>query len=175
MQPLRPSDSLIPPVEDAPAVSRHSQRTRRGAMVVLTLFVLAGLFNLLGVRLTTSYAEAGGLEVEVLHASIGRAGLTAPLEVSVHRPGGIDGPVEVSVTSDYLDRLDQYSLDPQPDRTRAGARTTTWSWDHVDGDTHVLTIDARIEPGVHWRFDGVVEVAAGGDEARVEVVTWVAP
>lgn len=170
-----PTDSLIPAPDDAGETSRHSERLRWTALAVLGLLVLAGLANLLGLRTTTSSTTSGDLEVEVLHASIARAGLTAPLQITVRRGGGLDGPVEVSVSSAYLDRFDQHGLDPQPDSSRADERVTTWEWDHVEGPVQVVTLDARIEPGVHWRFDGVVEVTAGDDVARVEVVTWVAP
>lgn len=168
-------DSLIPPPDRAIASSSHSKRLRHLATAVLALLVLAGLSGYLGVRSTTTSTRTAELELAVEHALVTRGGLATPFEVTVRRPGGFEGPVELRVSSDYLDRFDENGFDPAPDSARADGAFTTWTWDSVEGDTHVVSIDARLEPGVHWRVGGVVEARTGGAVARVRIDTWVAP
>ena len=175
MPPPGPHDVLIPPVEHAGRSSRSSQRLRTIALVVLLVVVLAGLLNLFGVRAHTAAGEDGPLTVEVEHAAVARAGLAVPFTITVHRAGGFDGPLEVRVSSDYMARIDENGLDPEPDSVSSDAEWLTWRWDEVDGDTHEVDFDGRIEPGVHWRFGGSVEVRTTSELVDVDLDTWVAP
>lgn len=148
---------------------------RNGLLVGLVLFIAAGMFNLFGVRATTTTATDGDLVLEVEHAAIARPGLSAPLKVTLRRPGGFSGPVQVSMSNDYLDRFDENGLDPQPDSATTSEHMLRWTWDQVEGDTFVVDFDARIEPGMHWKFDGRVEASVGGESAATDITTWVAP
>lgn len=144
-------------------------------MVALALFVLAGLLNLFGVRATTTSGADGPLRVQVEHPQVARPGLAAPFAVTIHRDGDFDGPVEVLVSSDYLAHFDENGLDPEPDSSTNDGQMVTWTWDEVPGDTLVVDLDARIEPGVHWRFEGAVEVRAAEELVHLPIATWIAP
>lgn len=168
-------DLLIPPVEEAEDASRQSQLLRNALLVGLVLFVGAGLINVFGVRATTATTTVGDLEVEVVHPAVARPGLSAPLTVTLRRSGGFPGPVEVAMSNDYLARFDENGLDPQPDSATTSEEMLRWTWDEVDGDTFIVDFDARIEPGVHWKFDGRVEASVGDESAAVDIITWVAP
>lgn len=170
-----PHDVLIPPIEHADRSSRSSQRIRNGALAALVLLVLAGLLNVFGVRSHTSTGEDGPLTVEVEHAAVARAGLAVPFTISVRRDGGFDGTVEVRVSSEYLARMDENGLDPQPDSALSDGEWVVWRWDEVEGDTHEVDLDARLEPGVHWRFRGSVQVRTASELVDVDLDTWVAP
>ncbi len=170
-----PHDLLIPPVEHADDSSKSSRTLRVGALVVLALIVLAGLLNVLGVRSSTVSDSDGPLSVEVEHAGVARAGLAVPFTVTVQRSGGFDGPVEVRVSSDYMSRIDEHGLDPEPDSVASDGEWLTWRWDEIEGDTHEVDFDGRIEPGVHWRFGGSVQVRTASELVHVDLDTWIAP
>jgi hypothetical protein len=170
-----PHDLLIPPVEEAEAAARGSQRLRVGALVVLTLFVLAGLFNVFGVRSTTTRGSDGPLSLAVEHPGVARAGLAAPLTITVQRAGGFEGPLEVRISSDYMGSFDENGLDPEPDSAASDGEWLVWTWDEVDGTTHEIDFDGRLEPGVHWRFQGAVQVRTANEMVDVDLDTWVAP
>ena len=168
-------DPLIPPVEHADDSSRSSQRLRIGALVVLAVFVLAGLFNVFGVRGTTATASDGPLTVDVEHPAVARGGLSAPLTITVQRSGGFQGPIEVRVSADYLARFDENGLDPAPDSARSDGEWVMWTWDDVPGDTHEVDFDGRLGPSEHWRFEGAVQVRTLSEMVHVDLRTWVAP
>ena len=170
-----PHDVLVPPVEHADASSTSSRRLRVGAYVVLVLLVLAGLVGLFGVRSSTVEGSDGPLTVSVEHAGVARAGLAVPFTVTVQRSGGFDGPVEVRVSSDYMSRIDEHGLDPEPDSVASDGEWLTWRWDEVEGDTHEVDFDGRIEPGIHWRFGGSVQVRTASELVHVDIDTWIAP
>lgn len=170
-----PHDVLIPPVEHAEAAARGSQRLRVGALVILTVFVLAGLFNVFGVRTTTARGSDGPLSVAVEHAAVTRAGLATPFTITVQRSGGFEGPLEVRVTSDYMGSFDENGLDPEPDSAASDGEWLVWTWDKVDGATHEIDFDGRLEPSVHWRFQGAVQVRTSTELIDVDIDTWVAP
>lgn len=171
-----PHASLVPPVERAEATSRRSYRLRVALVVVLVLIVGSGLLNVFGVRTTTTSSSSGPLRVDVEHASVARAGLAAPLTITLRHDDGFGGePVHVAITSDYMSRFDENGLDPDPDDVITDDRMLHWTWEAVDGDVIVVDFDARIEPTVHWGFSGEVEVRAAGETVTVPIRTWIAP
>jgi hypothetical protein len=170
-----PRDLLVPPAEDADAVSASSRRLRIAALIVLVVFVSAGLLGVFGVRSSTARGSDGPLTAEVEHAGVARAGLAMPFTISLQRAGGFEGPVEVRVSTDYMSRIDEHGLDPEPDSVANDGEWLTWRWDEIEGDTHEVDFDGRLEPGVHWRFGGAVQVRTASELIHVDVDTWVAP
>ena len=71
---------------------------------------------------TTSAQLADGTEVELHYARITRPGLATPWSVTVHRPGGFEGPITVRSSSAYFDLFDENGLDSRRNIRYAGRR-----------------------------------------------------
>ncbi len=140
------------------------------------LVVIAALLGLLGVKsATTSMTMADGTEVEIHYARITRPGLASPWAVTVHRPGGFDGPITVRSTSAYFDLFDENGLDPDAAAATQDGEMVIWEFDPPPGETFRLSLDARIEPSVQWGRDATTEVEVDGDVATLTYRTWVLP
>ena len=158
---------------------RHARADRRiatGLGICFAIVVVAALVGLLGVKTTTTTAQlADGTEVELHYARITRPGLATPWSVTVHRPGGFEGPITVRSTSAYFDLFDENGLTPDATSATQDAEMVTWEFDPPPGDTFRLSFDARIEPGVQWGRDATTEVEVGGEVATLTYRTWVLP
>jgi hypothetical protein len=140
------------------------------------LVVVVSALGLLGVRTATaSTVLEDGTRVEVHYGLITRPGLATPWSVTVHRPGGFDGPVTIRTTRTYFDLFDENGLDPDPAASTQDAEHLIWEFDAPPGDTLTVTFDARIEPGAQWGRDATTEVDVGGATAEVSYHTWVLP
>jgi hypothetical protein len=167
------------PEHDGLAHARRSLWWRRGFVVALTLFVLAGATGLLGVRSGTVHAEADGLVLDVTYPHIARPGLGIAWRVAVTSPDGFDGPVSVTVPTGWLQRLDFMDQTPAPDEQTSDGATTSYTWDVVEGTELLVVWDVRIEPGTVGWHDVDVEVAVGPDDAaqtvRARFRSWILP
>ena len=157
---------------------RRWRSLRRLFFVGLCLFLGLGLLEVYGVRTSETTATGGGYELTVSYAKVTRPGLATPWSVEVRHPGGFDGPVTVTTTSDYIDAFDENSLDPEPSSVTTDADRIIWEFEPPsEGDTLTVSLDARMEPGVQLeRVTGVTEVLEQ-DEPVVSVRyrTWVMP
>jgi hypothetical protein len=172
-----PADSTEPePVAEARV--RRWRSLRRLFFVGLCLFLGLGLLEVYGVRTSETSATGGGYELTVSYATVSRPGLATPWSAEIRRPGGFDGPVTVTTTSDYIEAFDENSLDPEPSSATTDADRIIWEFDPPpEGDTLTISLDARIEPSVQLqRVTGVTEVLEQ-DEPVVSVRyrTWVMP
>jgi hypothetical protein len=157
----------------------HARRDRwfsLGIAVVLAVIVALALTGLLGVKSgTTSTRLADGTEVELHYAQVSRPGLATPWALTVHRPGGFDGPITVRSTSAYFDLFDENGLDPDPAASTQDGEMVIWEFDPPPGDTFRLSFDARIEPGVQWGRSATTEVELDGEVMSMTYRTWVMP
>ncbi len=145
-------------------------------LVGLFLFVLAGLLNLLGVRMATVSQEAGGYELLVRYPIIGRPGLGMSWQIEVTRQGGFDGPVELAVDSRYFAIFDENGLDPSPDSETPAGDMVIWMFDQPEGDRLVVDFDARFAPTWSLTEEGRVELRDGDEVlAAVGFRTWIMP
>jgi len=143
---------------------------------LLLLIVLAALAGELGVRSAHATARGpDGLSVDVEYAEVARPGLSAPLSFRIHRAGGFDRPIEVSVPTSYLEAFDENGFEPDPVQSTVDGKRTRWVYDPPAGDVLVVWFDHRLEPGVQWRHDGDVKVTTGSASAQVGFTTWVLP
>jgi len=143
---------------------------------VLLLIVVAGLAGLLGVRTGEVAAEGpGGLAVRLEYGRATRPGLATPWTLTVTRPGGFDGPIEVATSASYLRAFDVNTVSPQPDGETSRGDTVVWTFAPPPGDTFEVALDVALEAGVQWRRRGTTTVTAGGAEAGVRYTTWVLP
>lgn len=150
---------------------------RRAFLTLLLTVTLAGLAGLLGVRSTTSTHTELGWTLTLEHASVARAGLDVPWEVTVHRRGGFDGPVTLAVTGDYLDIFETQAFHPEPAASRRDAQLLYLEFEPPPaGEELVVAYDAYIQPASQIGADGSVSVIDGGvPRATVEFGTTLWP
>jgi len=151
---------------------------RRAFIALLALVVIAGLVGLFGVHSRSVAARGRGGEVLAVHyASIARAGLSTPFQITVHDPGGFDGPVVLAVSRDYLDLFDVNSVNPQPDSERGNPANVVWQFDTPHNSTFVVSVDLQVQSSRHFGQSGyvVLERESGRHIARAEFRTNLAP
>jgi hypothetical protein len=171
-----PTSTSTLPAGDDLQQARFDRRVAFGITICFTLVVVLALVGLLGVKSTTTSTRlADGTEVELHYARITRPGLATPWAVTVHRPGGFDGPITVRSTSAYFDLFDENGLDPDAAAATQDGEMVIWEFDPPPGDTFRLSFDARIEPGAQWGRDATTEIEVGGDIATLTYRTWVLP
>lgn len=119
---------------------------RRAWLVVLLVVVLAGVAGLLGVRTTTVSASGGGYRISVTYASLARAGLDVPWQVTVVNPDGFGKEVTVAVTGDYFDIYEAQGFTPEPSASVRDADFVYLTFDAPEGDVFTVDYDAYIQP-----------------------------
>lgn len=144
-RPPTSTDPGQPPLERI----RRARLVRRLFFVALCGLLLLGLLDVFGPRTAEVSAQGGPYEITVTYAKVTRPGLASLWSVEIRRQGGFDGPVSLATTSDYLDVFDEHGLGPEPSTSTTDADRTIWEFEPPDdGDTLVVSLDARIEPGV---------------------------
>ena len=155
----------------------HARTLRRIGLVVLGLFILAGLFNLLGVWTSTVSAEAGGYVLSVEYAAVTRPGLASSWIVEVRHEGGFDGPVTLATDADYFDRFDFNQLYPEPVSTSVRGNLDLLTFDDIEGDRLRVRFDGRVAPAFALALArGSTAVEVDGERVvRVEYTTVAMP
>lgn len=148
-------------VEPASA-DRRGLWARRVLTTALAIAVVLGLLGLLGVRTSTERASEGPWQVELTHASVARAGLDVPFELTLRHEGGFDGPVTIAVTGDYFDDYETQGFTPEPSASTRGAELLQLEFDPPPGDTLVVDYDAYIQPASQRGGSGRLGVVDGG-------------
>jgi hypothetical protein len=190
-QPSRPGSSSDDAADDTTVASaveqsrdraatlrrlKRARLVRRVVLAALLLFVLAGLLNLLGVRMATVSQEAGNHELSVRYPIIGRPGLGMSWQIEVTRRGGFEGPVELAVDSTYFAIFDENGLDPSPASETPAGDMVIWMFDQPEGDRLVVDFDARFAPTWSLTEEGRVELRDGDEVlAAVGFRTWIMP
>lgn len=176
--PRRPPVDEVRTAPDEPDLlrARRARRFRRLFMTVLGAFLALGLTGFLGVKSRTTTVTGGGYELTVTYGQVSRAGLATPWSFEVRRPGGFDGPIRVATNTSFLDMFDENGFDPDPSSTTATPDEVIWEFEPPDGDTLGVSLDARIEPGVHWAREGETSVLVEGRKVvTARYKTWVMP
>jgi len=164
------------PESDLLGGERRSWVIRSVTLCVIALFVLAGLTGLLGVKADSVSARSpNGLSARVTYPRRARPALAIPFKITITKPGGFDGPIDVATTTSYLAAFDENGLNPDPDSATTDASTTTWTFEPPEGDTLVVWLDTRIEPGVQWRRRGTTTVTSGSEKVRLDYTSWILP
>lgn len=128
--------------------------------LVVGIAVIDGLgaIDAVGVDSTVVEADGAGYHLAVQHGTVTRPALATPLEITVTRPGGFDGPVMIAVDREYLEMWDLNGLLPEPSASTGDADRVLWEFDPPEGDVLAVSIDARIEPAVQDGRSGWVAV-----------------
>jgi hypothetical protein len=152
--------ATAPPEVDTSRLSR-ARAARRVVITILAVFVLLGAATVFGARTATVSASAGGIDLTVRYPAVSRPGLAIRWIITVHRAGGFDGPIDLGVTSRYLDLFDFNNLDALPTGTRTDGELSIWTFDPPIGDTLVVAFDGRVEPAQQWGKPATVAVMNG--------------
>ena len=140
---------------------------RRVFLAALVAALVAGLLGFLGVHTATTSSATGTGEtdgdwsVSLTHASVARAGLDVPWQVTVRRVGGFDEPVTLAVTGDYLDVYETQGFAPEPSAATRDGQVLYLEFDPPPGDTLVVDYDAYIQPSSQVGAGGTVGVYDG--------------
>ncbi|MCU1498475.1 MAG: hypothetical protein JWM47_2428 [Acidimicrobiales bacterium] len=167
--------TTIPDLPDA----RHERRyriIRSIALAGILLFVMGGLAGAYGVK--TAHVSGGDrdrLHAELTYPGRARPALAVPYELRITRTGGFDGPIEVATTTRYLQMFDENGRSPEPKEVTTDRERTIWSFDPPPGDTLVVWLDTRVEPGVQWRRKATTTVTTGEDQVVLRYTTWIFP
>jgi hypothetical protein len=137
--PTRPSD-----VSEDDLV--RARRGRRIGLVILGVVVLAGLFNLLGVRHEIVTAEGGGYGLSIEYARVTRPGLASSWVTTVTHPGGFDEPITIVTRAAYFDRFDFNQFYPEPAATASRGDRLLMTFEDIEGDRFVVRFDGRATP-----------------------------
>ena len=134
------SSTSTVPSDEGLRQARLDRRITVGLVACFAFVVLLALVGLLGVKTTsTSTRMADGTEVELHYARVTRPGLATPWAVTVHRPGGFDGPITVRSTSAYFDLFDENGLDPDAATATQDGEMVIWTFDPPPGETFRLS------------------------------------
>jgi hypothetical protein len=130
--------------------TRQQERTgvwgRRVFLTMLLMIVLTGASGFLGIRSTTSTTSGNGYSLSVDHASVARAGLDVPWQVTVTRVGGFEQSITLAVTGDYFDMYETQGFTPEPSAMVRDADTLYLTFDAPEGDTFTVDYDAYVQP-----------------------------
>jgi hypothetical protein len=172
-----PPSTTVPPDADAGKVRRR-RTLRRLVFCLLTAFLVLGVVGVLGPRTGETSATGEGWEVAVTYPRITRPGLSARVTFEIRRPGGFDLPAVLAVESSYLDAFDESSVEPEPVEATADASRSIWTFAApTSGDTLVVDVSGRVEPGLQLRkLSGRAEIVVA-DRPAVSVAwkTYVTP
>jgi hypothetical protein len=150
---------------------------RRAVLAVLLVVVIAGLVGALGVRAATETDTGGGYSLSVDHASIARAGLDVPWEVTVRSEAGFEKTITLAVTGDYFDMYETQGFTPEPSASVRDGDTVYLEFDAPEGDTFVVDYDAYIQPSSQ-RGEGATVSLVDADLrplASVDIDTFLLP
>lgn len=113
---------------------------------MIGLLVLAGLGNVVGMRIGTVSASAADVTLEVTYAEVTRSGLETPWKVAVIAPGGFDGPVTITTTAEYFERFDFNQWYPEPASTTRRGDLLVLTFEPPEGEVLRVDFDGRASP-----------------------------
>jgi len=154
---------------------KRARLLRRIGIGILAAFVLAGAAGLFGIRTRTVSASAGGYDLSVEYPAADRPGQPIHWVVTLHRPGGFGGPVDIGVTQSYLDILDMNDVEPAPSGSMTSGEFVVWTFDKPEGETLRVSVDALIQLNTHFGAENTVAVLDHMlPVVQVHYRTWVA-
>lgn len=151
--------------------------SRRVLVVLLLLLVVAAVSGVLGGHTSTASAAGGGYQVQVRYAATARGGLQVPFEVELRRQQGFSGPVQLAVSSAYLQALQLGTTLPEPSQSTADGDRVVMTFDPPRGTTLQVSWQAQLDPSTRaGRQHGQVAVLENGTAvATARFSTWVWP
>ncbi|HEX7248632.1 MAG TPA: hypothetical protein VF351_11095 [Actinomycetota bacterium] len=155
---------------------RRQRAARRVGIAIIGLGVVAGLANLVGVRLVEQRTTADGVTFAVTYARVTRSGLETPWKVEVSSPGGFDGPVTITTTAEYFERFDFNQWYPEPSGTVLRDDLLVLTFDRPQGDVLLVRFDGRASPTFGLGSAAVTSLDTEGlPPLSIAYRTWVMP
>jgi len=139
-------------------ISRSAWWLRRIFVMALIAIVIGGLAGAFGVRTNTTTVTDGGYRLSLEHASLARAGMDVPWQVTVFHEGGYGKELVLAVTGDYFDIYETQGFSPEPSAATRGAGTLYLTFDPPRGEVFTLAYDAYIQPSSQRGKDGSISV-----------------
>jgi hypothetical protein len=156
--------------------ARRARMARRLLLVGIAGFVLASFTGVWGARTSKVTTSGGPYRLTVEYPSITRPGLAVAWSLELTRQGGFSGPVVIAVDGDYFEMFDENATEPEPAQVDNSPSRTLWTFDPPQTATLLVSLDARVEPGVQSSRSGYVEVLERGRPVvRVSFNTTVRP
>jgi len=148
-----------------------------GLIIGLAALDGLGLVDAFGVDHATVSASADGTTLEVVYPDVTRPALASPLRITLHREGGWgDQPVTIAIDRSYLEIWDVNGIIPAPASESTDGPLVLWEMEPPEGDTLVVTYEARIEPAVQSSRRGRVWLVEDGEKVLgVRFTTHVRP
>lgn len=144
---------------------------RRIAIALLTVVVLLGATNVLGVRSASTTRSADGWTVTVTHPTVARAGLDVPLKIEVSAPDDFDGPIELALDRRYFEIFESQRFFPEPDSESSDGELWYVTFEPPpSGSTFQVAYDAYIQPSSQVGRSGSVALLV--DDAAVVTVPF---
>jgi hypothetical protein len=140
------------------------------AIVVLAVTDYLGWTRMWGVSSGRVSSTGDGYQLTVRYPDVTRPALASPFQITVEHAGGFDGPVDIAVSTDFLEMWDANAWYPDPSSSHADDEQVVMEFDPPSGDVLVVTFDARIQPSQQSGHDG--EVAVLEDDAPVASVRF---
>ena len=156
---------------------RRGRALRRLILLLLIAFLVLGALNFFGMRTAKVQRSGGGYQMEVSYPRTGRPGIGAPVQIQLQHQGGFQGPVTISMSSDYLDILDVRTIVPEPNQVTTSDKDVIWQFNQPPGDTLVVSISSEFEPDEHpGRHPATIAVIDNGNPAvQANLTTWESP
>jgi hypothetical protein len=164
------------PEETSLRRARRARLARRLLLAGIAGFILASFTGVWGARTSKVSASSGPYRLTVEYPSITRPGLAIAWSLELTRQGGFSGPVVIAVDGDYFEMFDENATEPEPTHVDNSPSRTLWTFDRPHTATLLVTLDARMEPGVQSSRSGYVAVLERGRPVvRVSFDTTVRP
>lgn len=127
--------------------TRRARNWRRAGLAVIWALVLTGASGMLGVRSGVVEDRVGEHVLRVEYARVSRAGAPTPLRVRVESGEGFaGGPITLTVSRNFFERLDFQNYYPNPTAETSGRADVYLEFDPPPGKVFVLSLDARTAP-----------------------------
>jgi hypothetical protein len=147
------------------------------ALVVSAVVDATTEIDVWGVADDRARAIGDGYVLEVEYPTVTRPALATPFAIVVRHPGGFDGPVDLAISSEWLEMWDFQALYPDPSGVVGGAERVVMTFEPPEGDVLRVFLDARIQPSQQSGRNGKVALLdeLGAVVASVEFHTRVMP
>ena len=157
--------------------ARQGRIARRAGFAILLLIVLVSFLGVFGPTRKTITTTDGLTRLDLHYGYVVRSGQAVPLEITVTREGGFDGPITLVFDRNVLDRFDFQNWYPNPAAEVGEPDQVSYEFDPPDGDVFELALDARVAPTqVGGRHEFWVYLDMDGVRAvETDYVVWVMP
>ncbi|MDQ2624526.1 MAG: hypothetical protein M3Y20_05135 [Actinomycetota bacterium] len=168
---------------DEPTTATVAEAPRRSAIVaravttsLLALFVLAGLFGLLGERSSLVSAADGSRELALTYPAVVRAGMNAPWQIELRDPAGLPQQVDLEIDASYFDLYEHQRFYPEPAEESRHGDIHVMTFDTGGETSLVITHDAYVQPRYSASRSGSITYATPGQPSlAVQFRTVVLP